>query len=484
MKHYLIAVSLLLPSSLARAANDTPNVPGASTPLIGTWVESPCPGPACDADLQPQHAQGKRITYLVFDGITLTRSTNTDDAITNRSAIVNSSTEIIPAFNINELSSTGGLTRAQIISRVIDDLYNLHLPYDVEFVTTRPTSGYYSMIVFGGSCGTVAGVNCAGIALRDCGDVMPSNITFVFPGGQRVSDLATTAAQEAAHAWGLGHTDDRYDVMYPVVQALIPDGYGAGNIMGADGNPDGSGCPSSATYQDSHQKMLTNIGPRGQDTTAPAVTITSPNEGGVISPGDLVTVNATDNLTVDHVDLELDGEIIRTATGAPWEFALGSQTPAGTHLLTARAFDPSGNMGFDRISVYVLSGNETPCQTVDDCEQGETCTDDFCVSPMPMGGEGNAYDPCTINEDCLSGVCASSGGESRCSEPCTTSDTCPEGGQCLSATACWPSNPDDGDGESKSIFSCTTGGTTGSGALLGLLLLAGALVVSSRPRKR
>ncbi|HUH01963.1 MAG TPA: Ig-like domain-containing protein [Kofleriaceae bacterium] len=482
MKHYLIALSLLLPASLAEAADDAPSVPGASATLMGTWLESPCPGPACDADLQPEHAQGKRITYLVFDGITLTRSTSTDDAVTNRSAIVNSSTEIIPAFNINDLSSTGGYTRAQIIARVIDDLYNLHLPYDIEFVTTRPASGYYSMIVFGGTCETVAGTSCAGIALRDCGDVMPSNITFVFPPNLKISDLATTAAQEAAHAWGLGHTDDRYDVMYPVVQALIPTGYGAGNIMGADGQPDGSGCPSSATYQDSHQKMLTNIGPRGQDTTAPTVTITSPAEGGVISPGELISVDATDNLTVARVDLELGGEVIRTASSAPWEFALSSQTPAGSHLLTARAYDPSGNMGFDRITIYVLSGNETPCQTVNDCNEGETCTDNFCVGPTTTGGQ--AYDLCTINEDCMSGVCASSGGESRCSEPCTTSDTCPAGGECLSATACWPSNPDDGDGESKSIFACTTGSTTGGGALLGLLLLAGALVISSRPRKR
>lgn len=445
--------------------------PASAQVPVGLVVDSPCPGPGCTAELQP-HAQGRRVVYLNFDGVTLSRSNTNDDARLNVSAIVNSSTEVVPAFDPGDLSGTSGLSRAQIIDRVVSDLYVIHQPYDIDFVTSRPASGNYSMVVFGGSCSSVVGQGCAGIALRDCDDRMPSNITFVFPPGLRVSDLATTAAQEAAHAWGLGHTDDRDDVMYPTILASVPRAYGAGNIMGANGQHDGSGCPSSVTYQDSHARLLQNIGPRGQDTTPPSVTITEPREGDTIYAGSIIRANATDNLAVDKVELLVDGAIVRELSSSPWEFALAASTPHGEHSLTVRATDISGNSGQSQIRVFVNTQNVIPCSTDDQCEGDTHCNGQVCVPNDPTPDpDPNMFEPCQSGGDCVSGVCVTVGEESLCSQTCSDNAGCPAGAECLDGAACWPVA--DGGGP------CNAGSRGGHG-LAALMLLA--LVAVARRR--
>jgi len=465
----LLPLALLLAAGPASAEDgSSPVAPAAGDVLL---VESPCPGPRCTAELVEPQAQGHRVVYLNFEGVTLTRSSSNDDARTNVSAIVNSSTEVIAAFKTSDLSSTGGLSRAQIIQKVVDDMYTLHANFNVDFVTSRPTSGYYSMIVFGGSCQSVVGSSgCAGIALLDCGDQMPANITFVFPPGQRVADLATTAAQEAAHAYGLGHTSDRSDVMYPQIQSSIPNHFGAGNI------PDGSGCPSSATYQDSYQKMLDTIGPRGQDTTPPTVKITSPSAGATVGGGTLVTANANDNIAIDHVTLDIDGAVWGTLTDPPWQWALSSQIAIGDRVLTVRAYDINGNDGFDRITVKVDPNGGPQCTGPSDCGSNEECINGQC---RPLTGGGGLGDQCTTSEECSSGLCAQNGDQQRCTSDCS-SNACPSGFDCLGGAICWPADTGGGDVTGgDNIFSCSAG--SGASGAAGLLLLAA--VLSSRRRR-
>src|SRR5690606_15995224 len=117
-----------------------------------------------------------------------------------------------------------------------------------------PTSGTYHMVVFGGTCQGVIGENCAGIAPLDCTDFSPSNIVFAFPQGLRAVDLATTATQEMAHAFGLTHTVDTTDFMYPFIQQQLPYHYGAGAIP----SKDQPGC-GGANFQDSHEKLLSIV---------------------------------------------------------------------------------------------------------------------------------------------------------------------------------------------------------------------------------
>ena len=192
--------------------------------------------------------------FVSFDGVTLLRSSTTDDATTNVSALVRLSTAVIPAFNPAVLSNDGGLTRVEIIAATVAQLEAIHAPYNVAFTTTRPASGAYSMVVFGGSCSSVIGqAGCAGIAVQDCGNTFPSNISFVFPPGLRVEDLAVVAARQNALALGLDNTDNPDDVMFPVLQVMPPERFAGGNTLPG-------GCLAPGTFQDSHQRMLDVLG--------------------------------------------------------------------------------------------------------------------------------------------------------------------------------------------------------------------------------
>jgi len=478
-------VATALMSSDSAEAKDNKMV--VMTPFIGPEIirrEGPCPGPACDAAGLVPHAVGLRTVYLNFDGVTLTKvDASAENAVTNRSWIVNSSTEVIPAFSTSDLSQTLGLSRSQIIQRVVNQMYASHAPYDVEFTTTRPSSGPYNMIVFGGTCSSVVGSsNCAGIAMGDCGDFLPSNITFVFPWGLRVDDLAATAAQEWAHAVGLGHTDDRFDVMFPSIQgSIIPDEFTTGNneVVGPNGQPDGSGC--GLLFQNSHQRMLDTIGPRGQDVVPPSVTITAPQNGATVAAGETISADASDASGVDYVEFRVGGDII-TDNSAPYTTTMPSLA-SGNHNIVVWAHDTEGNANFAQITIYVSNGDETPCTNNDDCADGEECSGDICVPDNGLSGE--LGDTCEIDTECLTGICGAVGDEQRCTQLCDDQTPCPGGFECIGGAACWPiagGGGGEGDGDGG-LFKCSAS-TTGSGTLPTALLLLGAILFARRRRQR
>ncbi len=79
------------------------------------------------------------------------------------------------------------------------------------------------------------------------------------------------------------------------------------------------------------------------DGTPPSVSLTSPNAGYAFGTLNL-SATASDNVAVDHVDFLVDGNVVGTATTAPYTFAWNSATvPDGSHTISARAVDPAGN---------------------------------------------------------------------------------------------------------------------------------------------
>jgi hypothetical protein len=81
------------------------------------------------------------------------------------------------------------------------------------------------------------------------------------------------------------------------------------------------------------------------DTTPPTVSITSPANGATISGTTTVACNASDNVGVASVQLQIDGANVGSAdTSAPYSFALNTASYAnGSHTLTAIARDGAGN---------------------------------------------------------------------------------------------------------------------------------------------
>ncbi|HET8701129.1 MAG TPA: S8 family serine peptidase [Nitrococcus sp.] len=82
------------------------------------------------------------------------------------------------------------------------------------------------------------------------------------------------------------------------------------------------------------------------DTQAPTVAIASPGANSTVSGLVNVTVNASDNLGVSRVELYAAGQLIGTATTAPYAFTWDStQAANGAVTLVAYAYDEAGNRG-------------------------------------------------------------------------------------------------------------------------------------------
>ncbi len=421
---------------------------------------------------------GLRRVYLNFSGVTLHASNNgPDDATTNttwmiKDVVGSNGSLTIPPFDWNSLGSLDGATsQQQIIDYTLDELRSYHQPYNVEFTTTRPSSGTYHMVVFGGSCQGVVGTSCAGIAPLDCSDFSPSNIVFAFPGGLRATDLAPTAAQELAHAFGLSHTLDTSDIMYPQIQSTLPEGYGAGAIPQEDQGPCGNG-----SYQDSHTKLLSIVGSQGEDGTVPSVLITSPARNELVTVGTPIVVSIEDDSPIVKVQLLINNVVMGSKSSPPFDFKIPANAPQGEARIEIEATDSWENTSGHKVNVYIGTGDEEPCNN-GQCPEGKTCnSDELCYSDDPASS-GALGEFCADNESCDSGVCATVSEESRCSQTCNAETSCPDGFECLGETACWP-KPDKG-GDSGL---CSLSGT-GSGALSTLGFLLFALVFSGRRRR-
>lgn len=117
------------------------------------------------------------------------------------------------------------------------------------------------------------------------------------------------------------------------------------------------------------------------------------------------------------------------------------------------------------------------CTKDSECEESEVCADDGRCVPAPFtpGGDGSE---CSINEDCGSGICATSDVGNICTSVCTTDDQCAEGLECVDAgeqSVCWPESSTDGG--------CSIGGTRGN-APMGALLLGLAMLLGLRRRRQ
>jgi thermitase len=101
----------------------------------------------------------------------------------------------------------------------------------------------------------------------------------------------------------------------------------------------------------------------GTDTTAPAVSITSPT-GGRVSGMVTINASATDNVGVTRVELYVNGSLFATDTGAPYSFSWDTAGLAdGSVNLLARAYDAAGNYATSG-TVAVTVGNDTIAPTV------------------------------------------------------------------------------------------------------------------------
>ncbi len=107
----------------------------------------------------------------------------------------------------------------------------------------------------------------------------------------------------------------------------------------------------------------TNAAP---DTTPPTVSITSPT-GGDVSGIVTVSVSASDNVGVTHVDLLVNGASAGSDSSAPYQFAWNSASvPNGPTQLKAVAYDAAGNLAQSTVVTVTVAngGGGAPPDTI------------------------------------------------------------------------------------------------------------------------
>jgi hypothetical protein len=89
----------------------------------------------------------------------------------------------------------------------------------------------------------------------------------------------------------------------------------------------------------------------GPDTTDPSVNIDTPANGATVSGMVSVSFSATDANGISSRSILIDGAQVSTSSSYSWDTT--GYTDGSTHTIRCEATDPSGNTGFDQISVTV-----------------------------------------------------------------------------------------------------------------------------------
>ncbi len=112
---------------------------------------------------------------------------------------------------------------------------------------------------------------------------------------------------------------------------------------------------------------------RSNDVTAPSVTVTPASS----TTTDRVTITATasdDRGAISSVALvDHRGTVVQTLRAAPYTFSWSAASAGvGTHTLTVKAYDPSGNVGTARASVTVVADTAAPVVSITGPSDGAT----------------------------------------------------------------------------------------------------------------
>ncbi|MGB9081709.1 MAG: Ig-like domain-containing protein [Desulfuromonadaceae bacterium] len=82
------------------------------------------------------------------------------------------------------------------------------------------------------------------------------------------------------------------------------------------------------------------------DTTPPAVSLTTPANSAVVSGTVTVSANASDNIAVSKVEFYENGVLLFASNTAPYSFSWNtSSVTNGSYTLVAKAYDTTGNIG-------------------------------------------------------------------------------------------------------------------------------------------
>lgn len=393
--------------------------------------------------------------------------------------------------------------------QIKDCVTQVMAPFNVTVTDVDPGSTPHFEVMVAGTAGQLnaqlGGQGILGIADYACqqpgncyATYISNGLVFAFANdpyynqtGNPVLEICGTAAQEIAHAWTLDHAVPTNDPM-TYNNYTSPLTFANNVVCGSDcGQYNGCSncnafgvtctagghhtCMSTGQSTQNEIDILTNLfGAKGAPT--PTLKIKTPANGSAQKQGFTAEIDCTSSDGVNEVDMQIDGNPVKSWTTGPFTVATDATLTKGPHHMSVQC----GTTGHNSTSAEsdFLIGD--PCSTDADCMANYLCYGAACVAgPMAQGGLGS---PCTTNADCQSASCASDGAMSFCVIPCDPMMShCPAGFGCLAANSggvCWQGISDG----SSSGGCCDTGGHNAAGSIL-LGLGFAATLVTRRKRK-
>jgi hypothetical protein len=168
-------------------------------------TDAPAEPPDGDDDLPDAPVCQKRVVFLSFEGETLTDAA-TSDATLNRASWMTNGVAMATAPPYR----AGSANRAAEIQNIVSDLTARLAPFTT-VTTTRPASGDYMMVVFGGQPQAM-GSRFIGVQELDCGDLVRNDVAWVGDDLQ-LNLVANVVMGSIGFGIGLTATQDDTDCM-------------------------------------------------------------------------------------------------------------------------------------------------------------------------------------------------------------------------------------------------------------------------------
>jgi hypothetical protein len=156
----------------------------ADAPSNANPPDAPADAPACF---------NGRVVYLNFDGAMLAQGAT--DSTRGQAAWIGVTSASVAPYK------TGVANRATLIANITSGVQMALSQYPITVVTTRPTSGQYSMVVFGGSRTDVGTNYTYATGDHDCGDTVKNDVGWL---SDAVPDNLVVPTTIGTIGWGLG----------------------------------------------------------------------------------------------------------------------------------------------------------------------------------------------------------------------------------------------------------------------------------------